>query len=54
MSNGVLTKTTAAVFPRGSEKRKSNNDDKHDHGQEKNRPSTHVERNMKNYEDVKI
>ena len=29
------TKTIAAVFPRGSRKRKSNNDDKHDHGQEK-------------------
>ena len=26
------TKTTAAVFPRGSKKRKSNNDDKHGHG----------------------
>ena len=30
----------AAVFPRGSKKRKSNNDDKHDHGQEKRRLST--------------
>ena len=30
----------AAVFPRGSKKRKSNNDDKHGHGQEKRRPST--------------
>ena len=28
-------KTTAAVFPMGSKKRKSNNDDKHGHGQEK-------------------
>ena len=31
--------TTAAVFPRGSQKRKSNNDAKHDHGQETRRPS---------------
>ena len=29
-----------AVFPRGSKKRKSNNDDKHGHGQDKRRPST--------------
>ena len=34
------TKTTAVVFPRGSKKKKSNNDDKHGHGQEKRRPST--------------
>ena len=34
------TKTIAAVFPRGSKKKKSNNDDKHGHGQEKRRPST--------------
>ena len=34
------TKTIAAVFPRGSKKRKSNNDDKHGHGQEKRRPTT--------------
>ena len=27
-------------FPRGSKKKKSNNDDKHGHGQEKRRPST--------------
>ena len=33
-------KTTAAVFPRGSKKRKSKNDDKHGHGQDKRRPST--------------
>ena len=33
-------KTIAAVFPRGSKKRKSNNDDKHGHGQEKRRPTT--------------
>ena len=33
----------AAVFPRGFKKRKSNNDDKHDHDQEKWRPSTYVE-----------
>ena len=31
---------TAAVFPRGYKKRKANNDDKHDHGQEKRRPLT--------------
>ena len=37
---GKNWKTTAAVFARGSQKRKSNNDDKHDHGQEKRRPST--------------
>ena len=37
------TKSTATVFPRGSKKRKSNNDDKHGHGQEKRRPSTYVE-----------
>ena len=43
MSKGVLTKAIVAVFPRGSKKRKSNNDDEHDHGQEKRRPSTHVE-----------
>ena len=29
--------TETAVFPGGSEKRKSNNDDKHGHGQEKRR-----------------
>ena len=34
------TNTTTASFPRGSKKRKSNYDDKHDHGQEKRRPST--------------
>ena len=34
------TKTIAAVFPRGSKKRKSNNDHKHEHGQEKRRPTT--------------
>ena len=38
-----ISKTIAAVFPGGSEKRKSNNEDKHVHGQEKSRPSTHVE-----------
>ena len=27
----------------GSKKRNSNNDDKHDHGQEKGRPSTYVQ-----------
>ena len=30
----------AAVFPRGSKERKSYNDDKHDHVQEKRRPVT--------------
>ena len=35
--------TIAAVFPGGSKKRQSNNDDKHGHGQEKRRPSTCVE-----------
>ena len=29
-----------AVSPRGSKKRKSNNDDTHGHGQEKRRPTT--------------
>ena len=43
-NKGVLTKTTVAVFPTGSKKRESNNDDKHDHGQEKRRPSTYVEK----------
>ena len=36
-------KTTAAVFPRGSKKRISNNDDKHDHGQEKGDTQHYVE-----------
>ena len=40
ISKGVLTKTIVAVFPRRSKKRKSNNDDKHGHGQEKRRPTT--------------
>ena len=40
MSKGVLTKTTAAVFPTGFKKRKSNNDDKHDQGQAKRSSST--------------
>ena len=38
MSKGfffLITKTTVAVFTRGSQKRKSTNDDKHDNGQEK-------------------
>ena len=48
MSEGVLTKTTTAVFPRESKKWKSDNDDKHDHGQEKRRPSTFVEGQNKN------
>ena len=34
------TKTIAAVFPRGSKKTKYNNDDKHEHGQDKRRLST--------------
>ena len=49
-AGGVHTKKTAKngktivlVFPRGSNKMKSNNDDKHGHGQEKRRPSTYVE-----------
>ena len=40
MSKGFLTKTIVAVFPRGAEKKKSNNDDKDEHDQEKTRPST--------------
>ena len=45
MSKGVLKKKTiygnySSRFPEGSQKRKSNNDDKHSHGQEKRRPST--------------
>jgi hypothetical protein len=39
-SAAKTTKTVAAVFPRGSKKRKSNNDDKHDYCQEKRRAST--------------
>ena len=34
---------TTAVFPGESQKRKSDNDDKHGHAQEKRRPSTLVE-----------
>ena len=34
------TNTIVTVFPRGSTMRKSNNDDKHGHGQEKRRPTT--------------
>ena len=45
----VRTKTAPAVFPRGSKKRKSNNDDKHDHGQEKRRTSTYVEGRIDKY-----
>ena len=41
---GVLFLTIAVVFPRGAKKKKkSNNEDTHDHGQEKRRPSTYVE-----------
>ena len=43
MSKRVLTKTTAAVFPRGSKKRRSNSDEKHEHGQEQRRTSTFIE-----------
>ena len=35
-----VTKIIAAVFPSGSKKKKSNNDDKHGHGLEKRRPPT--------------
>ena len=35
----ITKTTTVAVFPRGSKKRETNNDDKHDHGQEIRRPS---------------
>ena len=38
MSTGFLTKTIVAVFQRESQRRKSNNDGKHDHGHEKRRP----------------
>ena len=34
-----ITKNIAAIFPRGLQKRKSNNGDKHGHGQEKKRPT---------------
>ena len=47
MSKGVsfffITKTIAAVLPRGSKKRESNNEDKHGHGQEKRRLPTYGE-----------
>ena len=39
-NNEKNAKTTVAVFPRGSKKRKSNNDDKHGHGQKKRRLTT--------------
>ena len=45
MSKGAVTKTIVAVFSKGSKKMNFNNDDKHDHGQEKRRPSTFVEGN---------
>ena len=38
-----ITKTTAAALPGGSKKRISNNNDKHDHGQEKRGPFTYAE-----------
>ena len=44
----LLAKKIVAVFPRGSKKRKYNNDDKHDNGQEKRRPATCVEGMKKN------
>ena len=37
-----ITKNIIAVFPMGSKKRKSNNDDKHDHGQEKKGDPQHI------------
>ena len=43
MFEGVLNKkheNYSSRFPEGVQKRKSNDDDKHDHGQEKRRPST--------------
>ena len=39
-----ITKTIAVVCPRGSKKRKSNNDNKHCHGQEKGDPQHYVEK----------
>ena len=39
----LMLQLTTAVFPGGSKKRKSNNDSKNGHGQEKRRPSTYVE-----------
>ena len=44
----TITKLKAAVFPRGSKKRNSNNDVKHDHGQDKRGPSTFVEGKTQN------
>ena len=38
-----ITKTTLAVFPRGSKNRESNNDNKHDHGQGEGEPQHYVE-----------
>ena len=40
MSKGVVRETIVAVFPRGSKKRKSNINDKHDHGQRKRKSPT--------------
>ena len=40
LRNGSARTNAPAVFPRGSKKRKSTNDDKHDHGHEKGRPTT--------------
>ena len=37
--NEKNAKTIVAVIPRGSKKMKSNNDDKHGHGQEKRKPT---------------
>ena len=38
-----MLRNYSSRFPEGSNNRKSNNDVKHDHGQEKRRPSTYVE-----------
>ena len=40
--------STAAVFPRGSKKRKCNDDDKHDHDRRKGDPQHYVEGKMEN------
>ena len=40
VSVGKKHENYSGHFPEGSKKSKSNTDDKHDHGQEKRRPST--------------
>ena len=40
LNEGFVAKVKTAVFPRGANKRKSNNDNTHGHGQEKRRPAT--------------